>query len=57
MSAILWLLAVTLIVIGIAGTVLPALPGATLAFAGIVLAAWIDDFSRIPVGCWSSSAC
>ena len=49
MSAILWLLAVTLIVIGIAGTVLPALPGATLAFAGIVLAAWIDDFSRIPV--------
>ena len=46
---ILWLLAITLIVVGIAGTVLPMLPGATLAFAGIVLAAWIDDFSRIPV--------
>jgi uncharacterized protein YqgC (DUF456 family) len=38
-----------LIVIGAAGTVLPVLPGATLVFAGIALAAWIDDFARIPV--------
>lgn len=36
-----------LIVIGVAGTVLPALPGAILVFAGIALAAWIDDFTRI----------
>ena len=28
---------------------LPALPGATLVFGGIALAAWIDDFARIPV--------
>jgi uncharacterized protein YqgC (DUF456 family) len=28
---------------------LPALPGATLVFGGIVLAAWIDGFARIPV--------
>ena len=49
MSALYWLFAITLIVVGIAGTVLPMLPGATLAYAGIVLAAWIDDFSRIPV--------
>jgi hypothetical protein len=27
--------------------VLPALPGAALVFAGILLAAWIDDFARI----------
>ena len=26
---------------------LPALPGAILVFAGIALAAWIDDFTRI----------
>jgi uncharacterized protein YqgC (DUF456 family) len=45
---ILWIAAIALIVIGIAGTVLPALPGAILVFAGIALAAWIDDFVRIP---------
>ena len=49
MTAILWALAIALILIGVAGTVLPALPGATLVFGGIVLAAWIDGFSRIPV--------
>ena len=36
-----------LIVVGLAGTILPALPGAALVFAGILLAAWIDDFARI----------
>ena len=49
MTAILWPAAIALIVIGIAGTILPALPGVILVFGGIVLAAWIDDFARIPV--------
>jgi uncharacterized protein YqgC (DUF456 family) len=49
MNALLWIAAIALIAIGVAGTVLPALPGATLVFAGIALAAWIDDFTRIPV--------
>src|SRR4030095_3805772 len=49
MTVILWAVAVALILIGAAGTVLPALPGATLVFGGIVLAAWIDGFTRIPV--------
>jgi uncharacterized protein YqgC (DUF456 family) len=47
MTALLWALAVALIVIGIAGTVLPALPGVVFVFGGIVLAAWIDDFARV----------
>ena len=47
MTALLWVAAVALIVVGVAGTVLPALPGAILVFAGIALAAWIDDFTRI----------
>jgi uncharacterized protein YqgC (DUF456 family) len=47
-NALLWVLAVVLIVVGVAGTVLPALPGAILVFAGIALAAWIDHFTRIP---------
>lgn len=47
MATLLWLLAVALILVGIAGTVLPALPGVVFVLGGIVLAAWIDDFARI----------
>ena len=47
MTIALWVLAVVLIVAGVVGTVLPALPGAILVFAGVALAAWIDDFARI----------
>jgi uncharacterized protein YqgC (DUF456 family) len=49
MTALLWTAAIALILIGLAGTVLPVVPGATLVFGGIVLAAWIDGFARIPV--------
>jgi uncharacterized protein len=42
-----WLLAVALIAVGIAGTVLPALPGVVFVFGGIALGAWIDDFTRV----------
>ena len=49
MIAFLWTAAIALILIGLAGTVLPVVPGATLVFGGIVLAAWIDGFARIPV--------
>jgi len=47
---ILWFLSVLLIVLGLAGAVLPALPGTALVLAGIVLGAWIDDFSRVGGG-------
>ena len=43
----LWIASVALIVVGLAGTVLPALPGTILILAGIVLGAWIDDFTRV----------
>jgi uncharacterized protein len=42
-----WVAAAVLIVTGIAGTVLPALPGTILVLAGIVLGAWLDDFTRV----------
>ena len=42
-----WVAATLLIVAGIAGTVLPALPGTILVLAGIVLGAWLDDFTRV----------
>jgi uncharacterized protein YqgC (DUF456 family) len=46
-SPILWLLAAILVVAGIAGTVLPALPGAPLVFAGLLLGAWSDHFQKV----------
>lgn len=45
----IWLLAVVLVVVGIAGAVLPALPGVPLVFAGLLAAAWADDFERVGV--------
>lgn len=43
----LWIVAAVLVVIGLAGTILPALPGVPLVFAGLVIAAWIGDFQKI----------
>jgi len=44
---LLWVLCALLMVFGLAGTVLPVLPGTLLVWAGIVLGAWIDDFTQI----------
>ena len=49
-ETLLWLASVALILVGIAGTVLPALPGTMLVLAGILLGAWIDDFARVGWG-------
>jgi uncharacterized protein YqgC (DUF456 family) len=47
---LLWALSVALILVGLAGTVLPALPGTALVLGGILLGAWIDDFTRVGWG-------
>lgn len=47
----LLLLAVVLVVAGMLGLVLPALPGAPLIFAGLLLAAWSENFAY--VGFWT----
>jgi uncharacterized protein len=46
-ESLLWILSTALILIGLAGIVLPALPGTVLILAGILLGAWIDDFTRV----------
>ena len=43
-----WILAALIVISGLIGTVVPALPGVPVLFAGLVLAAWITDFE--PVG-------
>jgi uncharacterized protein len=48
--ALFWYtLAAVLVLVGLAGVILPALPGLPLVFAGMLLAAWADDFERIGV--------
>ena len=42
-------LAALLVVVGLAGTVLPVLPGVLLVFGGLFLAAWAEDFTRVGV--------
>jgi uncharacterized protein YqgC (DUF456 family) len=51
MTIFLFVLAIVLVIVGLVGTVLPALPGAMLIVAGLVVAAWADGFSR--VGVWT----
>ncbi len=46
----LWIASSALIVIGLAGTVLPLLPGTLLVWGGVLLGAWINDFTRVSVG-------
>lgn len=48
-TSIYYLIAALLVLIGLLGTVLPVLPGIPLMFAGMLLAAWADDFQTIGV--------
>jgi uncharacterized protein YqgC (DUF456 family) len=50
MTELMWVGAILLIAIGLAGIVAPALPGTVLIFAGILLAAWAEGFTRVGVG-------
>lgn len=43
----LWLCVLLLVLVGISGAFLPVIPGVPLVFAGLLLGAWLDDFSRV----------
>lgn len=45
-----YILAGVLVLAGLAGVILPALPGLPLVFAGMLLAAWAGGFAKIGVG-------
>ena len=51
MSVLLWVLCIVMVIIGLAGIVMPALPGHMLIFGGLVVGAWADGFTR--VGVWT----
>lgn len=46
-TALGWVLAALMALVGVAGTVLPVLPGAPLVFVAALLAAWLDDFQHL----------
>jgi uncharacterized protein YqgC (DUF456 family) len=50
-ETVFYVLAAIMMVVGIVGTVLPALPGVPLVFAGMLLAAWAGNFEE--VGGWT----
>jgi uncharacterized protein YqgC (DUF456 family) len=45
-----WILVILVVVAGLVGTVVPALPGPPLVFAGLLLGAWIDGFEVVGWG-------
>ena len=42
-----YVVATVLVLVGLAGVILPALPGLPLVFVGMLVAAWAGDFQRI----------
>jgi uncharacterized protein len=49
-QTIYYLVAAALVLVGLFGVVLPALPGLPLMFAGMWLAAWVGDYARVGAG-------
>ena len=49
LQTVYYVLAAVLVLVGVAGTILPALPGLPLVFAGMLLAAWAGDFQEVSV--------
>lgn len=46
---LLYILAAILILVGLLGVVLPAIPGVPLMFVGMLLAAWVGGFEQIGI--------
>lgn len=47
LDVLYYFLAAFLVLVGIAGTVLPALPGLPLVFVGMLLASWVSGFEKV----------
>lgn len=55
MEIALYVLGAAAIAVGLAGVILPAIPGSALLVVGAVLVAWAEDFTR--VSGWTVAAC
>jgi uncharacterized protein len=50
LNYLLWTAAIMLTAAGLVGSVVPMLPGPILLFAGLLLGAWIDNFTYVGTG-------
>ena len=50
LTALLLVLGTSLVLLGFAGLLFPAMPGAPLLFLGLVVAAWAEDFAYVGTG-------
>jgi hypothetical protein len=50
MTAIVWVFCLILVGAGIAGILVPGLPGTPLVFGGLLLAAWAEGFQKVGGG-------
>jgi hypothetical protein len=55
MEIALYVLGAAAIAVGLAGVILPVIPGSALLLVGAVLVAWAEDFTR--VSWWTVAAC
>ena len=49
-NLLIWFLAIALVLAGVAGLILPAIPGAPLLFVAALLAAWAENFEYVGIG-------
>lgn len=49
-NLVYWPLAFILVAVGLAGLVVPVIPGAPLLFLGLLIAAWVEGFAYVGVG-------
>lgn len=47
LDILLYVIAALLVLAGLAGSILPALPGLPMVFGGLFLAAWVGDFQQV----------
>lgn len=47
MDILLWALCLVCVLVGLAGTILPMLPGSPLVFLGLLFGAWANDFEKV----------
>ncbi len=50
MTPLLWVLSLVLVGVGVAGVLVPGLPGTPLVFGGLLLAAWAEGFRNVGGG-------
>jgi uncharacterized protein YqgC (DUF456 family) len=46
-TELLWVLSVLMVIVGLIGVVMPALPGHMLILAGLIVGAWANGFTRV----------